>query len=753
MNKILLKKYVWLLSQVKGARIWKQFLQENGIYSSSIPTSYYDEIVNNSFKETFGISNKEQTIQLQNISKTYENGFKAVDNFNLEIKPKDFVCLLGPSGCGKTTALRMMAGLDQISGGKYIMGSKEMNTVHPSDRKTAMVFQNYALYPYMNVYNNIAFGLKLKTYKNDVFIGKINEIVNLKKCNLDLIKDKKFEIKTLKNPLQPELNDLKIKLKKAKINQEFPIVEKLSNEITKLKSEIENKKGANVNKISELESEISTLKNQQKEFYANSKLQALKNNEEISQKVKKLEDENFSYFEKKKELLPELESSLKAIRVDQKNLFKSQTAQLKVKLSEIKKAKKEDVESLELESKKLQDAFKIAVEELSAREMDVVQKIEVIKNYNKFNIAELEGAKTSTNSLIEQAVRMAVIWKRSIPSRVNTFASIVGLTNFLKRKPAALSGGQRQRVALIRAISKDAQLFLFDEPLSNLDAKLRGAMRTEIKKIHQATGATTLYVTHDQIEAMTMANKVVVMNVGYIQQVGHPKDLYDNPANLFVARFIGTPTINSLPAVIRGGKIMFGSKELPVNYEGEKLKLFKATKSENVVVGIRAQDITVKSVSKTSVKSINGSVEMIELIGAEYILTIRSDIGVVKAIVPASSTFNIGDLVELQVDQSKVHLFDRKTGISITSIVNEETKAAQIVWENGVNERIANKMLLEKESKEKVKVTSLAIKSVKTLVSDSEKNEAIKSKIAKKTKKYDDYNLVELDEDSKGIAS
>ena len=247
-------------------------------------------------------------LSLQHVDKIYDNNVQAVFDFNLDVKDKEFIVFVGPSGCGKSTTLRMIAGLEEISAGDFYIDGKRMNDVEPKDRDIAMVFQSYALYPHMSVYENMAFGLKLRKFS-----------------------------------------------------------------------------------------------------------------------------------------------------------------------------------------------------------------------------------------------------KEEIDKRVHEAARILEIEPYLDRKPKALSGGQRQRVALGRAIVRNAKVFLMDEPLSNLDAKLRVQMRSEIIQLHERIGATTIYVTHDQTEAMTMADRIVVMKGGYIQQIGTPKEIYNNPANLFVAGFLGAPATNFIKGVYKNG--------------------------------------------------------------------------------------------------------------------------------------------------------------------------------------------------------
>nr|SIP63209.1 Multiple sugar ABC transporter, ATP-binding protein [uncultured bacterium] len=304
-------------------------------------------------------------IALKNINKIYPNGFHAVHNFNLEIEKGEFVVFVGPSGCGKSTTLRMIAGLEDISNGEFLLNGKRANEMGPREREVAMVFQSYALYPQMTVYDNIAFGLTLQGVDEDV-----------------------------------------------------------------------------------------------------------------------------------------------------------------------------------------------------------------------------------------------------IEERVRNTARILGLTDYLDRLPRALSGGQRQRVAIGRAIIRKVGIFLMDEPLSNLDAKQRVTMRYEIAQIHRETGATTIYVTHDQTEAMTLADRIVVMKDGYVQQIGTPYELYFNPANVFVAGFIGEPPMNFIRGTVKNGGIRFGDTMLDL---GKKLQDAGAREGKEVVFGFRPEAIRLGS--QSDAYQVSCRVELTEMLG------------------------------------------------------------------------------------------------------------------------------------------
>ena len=366
------------------------------------------------------------SLSLQHINKTYPNGFEAVKDFNLEIEDKEFIIFVGPSGCGKSTTLRMVAGLEEISSGTLKIGDKVMNDVEPKDRDIAMVFQNYALYPHMTVYDNMAFGLKLRKVPKDQ---------------------------------------------------------------------------------------------------------------------------------------------------------------------------------------------------------------------------------------IDKAVREA--------------ARILDLEKLLDRKPKALSGGQRQRVAMGRAIVRNPKVFLMDEPLSNLDAKLRVQMRIEISKIHQRLGATIIYVTHDQTEAMTLGTRIVVMKDGVVQQVDTPQHLDEQPGNLFVAGFMGSPQMNFLDAQIaeKGGDLIAKVGEYDIVIPAAKAKVLKdgGYVGKTVVLGIRPEDIHDSQMFIEASPSVpmTSTVKVYELLGAEVFLYFDVNGTQVTARVDPRTNSKTGDTIKFAFDMEKSHFFDKETELTI----------------------------------------------------------------------------------------
>ena len=373
------------------------------------------------------------SLSFRKIGKTYPSGVTAVSDFNLEIKDKEFIIFVGPSGCGKSTTLRMVAGLEEITDGELYIGDRLINNVAPKDRDIAMVFQNYALYPHMTVYENMAFGLKLR-----------------------------------KTP------------------------------------------------------------------------------------------------------------------------------------------------------------------------------------------------------------------KEEIRKRVEEAARILDITHLLDRKPKALSGGQRQRVALGRAIVREPKVFLLDEPLSNLDAKLRAQMRTELSKLHKKLGTTFIYVTHDQTEAMTMADRIVVMKDGFIQQVDSPTNLYNKPVNVFVAGFIGTPQMNFVESKIidlENGQyaVEFGSEDTKtkkgVKYQvtipEEKVKGTKLPEyaGKEVIMGIRPECLKddEEYIAKATTGVIKCKVEITELMGAETYLYIDCEgINMTARVAPRTSVIS-GDEIQIAIDPNRIHIFDKDT--------------------------------------------------------------------------------------------
>ena len=395
--------------------------------------------------------NVDSFVSLQGINKVYPNGVQAVYDFNLDINKNDFIVLVGPSGCGKSTTLRMVAGLEDISSGYLYIDGVLSNYLPSKSRDISMVFQSYALYPQMSVYENIAFPLRIRKYdkkKYDYELVYYKEVIELL--------DKEDIVQSIINSYDKSLNFGKpYEYISTKYNCLDGSAKYLLKEVLKL------------TKLEFIETEFINIKDSIKEQYSN-----------------KLENRK---------------------------------------------------ETLKAKGKFVNDEF--VYTDLNGNEIYIKAK------------------------LTEQEIR----------NKVFEAATILDLGPYLDRLPKELSGGQMQRVALGRAIVRNAKVFLMDEPLSNLDAKLRVMMRSEIVRIHEQIGATTIYVTHDQTEAMTMATKIVVMSKGWVQQVGTPKEVYSKPNNLFVAKFIGSPAMNIFDGTYNDGTITLGDG-FKVDF-GEKLIL------------------------------------------------------------------------------------------------------------------------------------------------------------------------------------
>ena len=484
------------------------------------------------------------TLLLKDVNKIYPNGVQAVFDFNLEVKDKEFIVFVGPSGCGKSTTLRMIAGFEEITDGEIWIDDKCVNTIAPKDRDIAMVFQNYALYPHMTVYENMAFALRLrKTWM---------PVMDLDSSNPDY----KVEREEIIAKKQQELNEGVKALKQEKASK------------------------ANISQF-------------------------------------KFEKSN----EAKQALLElDLKYSTQVLSYDRKKV-----KELDMELKELYKAEVKDEERI-----------KAIKEEIYRVQHTDDTPLYAFRHYTD----------------------------KEISDRVMSAAEILGLIPYLKRKPAALSGGQRQRVALGRAIVRQPKVFLMDEPLSNLDAKLRVQTRSEIIKIHEKVGATTIYVTHDQTEAMTMASRIVIMKDGYIQQIGTPEEVYSHPANMFVGGFIGSPAMNFIKGNFDGHNfIVNGEEKLQIKLNKEQQNLLKNYQDKNVFLGVRPEDIYEKGDNNNENPSnpIKVKCEIVELLGHEKI--VYGDIDKQKLTIKESAKhqIRIGDEKEYCLDLDHVLFFDEET--------------------------------------------------------------------------------------------
>jgi multiple sugar transport system ATP-binding protein len=260
-------------------------------------------------------------------------------------------------------------------------------------------------------------------------------------------------------------------------------------------------------------------------------------------------------------------------------------------------------------------------------------------------------------------LKMRKFPKAEIEKRVKEAADILGIQELLKRKPRQLSGGQRQRVAVGRAIVRHPQVFLFDEPLSNLDAKLRVQMRVELKKLHDRLETTAIYVTHDQVEAMTLGDRVVVMKDGWIQQVGEPLELYGRPANKFVAGFIGSPAMNFVDVGINeaSGAVVAEAPGLRIAVPAGKTNALRAYKGQSLSLGVRPEDVHVASSADAAHHTFDANVEVVEPLGSEILLDVRVGRSTIVARVDPSVRVKVHENVKLAVNSERLHFFDAKT--------------------------------------------------------------------------------------------
>jgi len=260
----------------------------------------------------------------------------------------------------------------------------------------------------------------------------------------------------------------------------------------------------------------------------------------------------------------------------------------------------------------------------------------------------------SVKKNIAFGLRSSKMSKPDKEARIQHVAGILDMVDLLDRKPSQLSGGQRQRVAIGRAMVRDPAVFLFDEPLSNLDAQLRTQMRLEIKKLHQKVGNTIIFVTHDQVEAMTMADRIVIMKDGHIQQVGTPSEVYHQPENAFVAQFIGAPSMNMLPGVLKGGSVTLDG--------GEHVEIaVKSDTTREVLVGVRPDDLT----QENGVKLLSGTVVVREPLGPETLIYVATKTGEVIAKADGRTPPEVGSSVNLSAALENLHVFDAQTGLAL----------------------------------------------------------------------------------------
>uniref|UniRef100_UPI00357165C5 ABC transporter ATP-binding protein n=1 Tax=Candidatus Mycoplasma mahonii TaxID=3004105 RepID=UPI00357165C5 len=409
----------------------------------------------------------------------------------------------------------------------------------------------------------------------------------------------------------------------------------------------------------------------------------------LKKKVKELKNSNYNE-------ISNLKIELNLLRnVDSNLIDEFKRAQRLLKVAKINNAQKE--------ISKYDKQCKTMKLKIDAGKNDLEKKHKI--RQLKIKIKELKKSKTSSDRktimiAVAKKLESAVIWKKYIPQKVEDVTSMLGINMYLKRKPADLSGGQRQRVALARAISKKTGLFLFDEPLSNLDSKLRSKMRTEIRDIHEKLSSTSIYVTHDQIEAMSMADKIVVMNKGYIQQVGTPLQLLENPNNLFVAKFIGNTEINILNIKYKSSNNFISDKKGEISITKFNHKNNDIKNNARIVAGIRPEHIIVdpQIVRNFKMNKFEGEIVKIEILGNEVLLTVDSKtLGIIRLISTVAYSHKRGEKIKFVINPNKIHIYDNKTGYNLLKNFDAENDRARDVWIKGEEERKKNIYLMTKE--------------------------------------------------------
>ena len=604
----------------------------------------------------------------------------AVKDLNFNVDDGTLVGLLGPSGCGKSTTLYMISGLQTPTSGEVWFGDQEVTNLSPEKRGIGLVFQNYALYPHMTIYKNIEFPLTnlqveipLVTFfdftlnyeyqmkKRDVLDGILKSVDSL--CKRVGLNKKQFQITS---SLEGDNLKLTVLLKnvaptsKNLFVDNFPkiIDAKLTNveEVQTSEALFDSTVRATVNKIGEKETIDLTFKSRLGKDFDLPKMddtiraikEAIKPIGNPGEIVISRGKRGFDLVARVKSLLhSRLQECFEAIN----NSVPMEDARYFVS----------NVVNVE-NQKFVRDFFK--KHNLKITDMKLYYDKEHTKIYFKLHRTSTETAKQVMDELAEQleltdivldtaqAIAHRKLTKEERRDIVYDTAKLVQVDEYLERKPNQLSGGQQQRVAIARALVKHPRVLLLDEPLSNLDARLRLQTREEIRRIQQETGITSVFVTHDQEEAMSISDKIVVMKLGEMQQMGAPQEVYNSPANLFVAQFLGTPPINVFKGAVKGEKIYVGE-----DCVGEA----KGIKDQEVSVAIRPEGFVLANEKDKDV--LHAECEMIQVMGRDISVVAKNELctkPTFKAIISADDKVNPGK-VAFKVKPHKVFIFDAET--------------------------------------------------------------------------------------------
>ncbi|MHA3845844.1 ATP-binding cassette domain-containing protein [Mycoplasma sp. VS276A1] len=657
------------------------------------------------YQDELGHLNSENipAIELKNLNIDFGETL-AVDNVSFKIPEGKLVTLLGPSGSGKTTTLNAIAGLLTVTSGKILFKGRDVTDFTPQKRKIGFVFQNYALYPHMSVYANIAFPLKndadwqRKFYLNRERTRNEIRIVYLKKLGAT-----ESEIAELRNSFEQwvllsekvphKVAELYAKLvdKYEKASTEYKIT--LVHEDSEISLLTKNVIKTNEKIKRDSKQKIEVIKEKFASDQANNLLPELVHAEildSIDKKFTKYEKLSIEDIEIRINEIQEFVSKL--LLVDFNNLLLKDRIKI-VKLEEkaltlltrykyiVKQdaiitryqALKQETKAKFLEAKKeYKDIMKTNEEykELvkDSKTLPVIAKVNfknkanaLVKKYNLVQALKEEKKKSGSNFLtdeekaqIKELAKNDISLRQAIHNEVMEVASRVEIVHILQKKPTRLSGGQQQRVSIARAIVKKPEILLMDEPLSNLDAKLRISTRQWIRQIQQSLGITTVFVTHDQEEAMSISDIVICMSMAKVQQMGTPLELYNKPKNQFVARFLGMPEMGLFPSEAKNGLVTMNGIELP------EVKLIDNKDNLSLNIGVRSEDFIIKSENEPYL--FKGKVVVQENFGKESKLVVDVEgTGKVNFLLDNNYSYQVGDSIFFDVPLNKLHIFDAST--------------------------------------------------------------------------------------------
>ncbi|MFV8468961.1 ATP-binding cassette domain-containing protein [Mycoplasma sp. MV126] len=637
-------------------------------------------------------------IELKNLNIDFGETL-AVDNVSFQIPEGKLVTLLGPSGSGKTTTLNAIAGLLTVTSGKILFKGKDVTDFTPQQRKIGFVFQNYALYPHMSVYANIAFPLKNdENWQNKFYLKREKarlekKIVILKKAGAT-----ETEIETVRNALEnwriiePEISNklsatyAKIVASFEKAHTEYKInvvhesseISLLTKNVLKTNEKIsrDTKEKIKINKEKFALDKANGILGElhQSELLANydSKLLSYKrlgSSEEMQTKIDELQE-----FTAKLLLVDftslVLKDRIKIIKLEEKALKLITRYKYLIKQEQI--VSKYEVLKAESKQKYLEEKAKFKAAKKEDLEYNTLRKDlstlpyvakvhfnkvfgELLEKYDYATLAknaksDLTFLTSEEKETIKELSKNDISLKKAIHNEVMEVAKRVEIVHILQKKPTRLSGGQQQRVSIARAIVKKPQILLMDEPLSNLDAKLRISTRQWIREIQQALGITTVFVTHDQEEAMSISDIIVCMSTAKVQQMGSPMELYSHPKNQFVARFLGMPEMGLFPSELKDGKVRMGDVEL-------SNVVIKDKDNATLNIGVRSEDFIIKKADQPYMFS--GKVIIHENFGKESKLVVDvKNIGRINFLLDNDLNYEIGDDIYFDAPIQKLHIFD-----------------------------------------------------------------------------------------------